>query len=192
MLKKISLLAILLAVTACGSEQSPQVQAMQKKDKQLTCKEVLLEMNEAQFYQKMAQKNKGPNLKNVLMPLGYISTYVSANDAIEAASARVEYLDKIYSIMDCEAQKANGWQSQSNNAAYYPSAPMQPVQPMPVQPQYIPSNYSNNGYMMQDPRMQQQMMPQQQARMAPPASVPPYHYPDDQATPPLPAEQRMY
>jgi hypothetical protein len=136
MLKKISFLGLLTVVAACSSAPSPQVQAMQKKDKQLTCKEVLLEMNEAQFYQKMAQKNKGPNLKNILMPLGYISTYVSAEDAIEAASARVDYLDKIYGIMDCESQK-NNMQSQ---ASYYPM-------PGGGGAQYMGTNYAP------DPRM---------------------------------------
>ena len=30
--------------------------------------EILLEMNEAEFYKKTAYKNRGANLKNVLMP----------------------------------------------------------------------------------------------------------------------------
>ena len=163
MIKKISLLLLLSLITACESAPSSQVQAMQKKDKQLTCKEVLLEMNEAQFYQKMAQKNKSPNLKNILMPLGYISTYMSAEDAIQTASARVEYLDKIYNIMDCDAQKS-GFQSQSSNYA-------------PV-PNYPPVAYPA------DPRAQQ--MP----RLAP-ASAPNYHYQELQQGAPE-GEPRMY
>lgn len=92
-------------VSGCASSSSPKVKAMQRKDKLLTCKEILLEMNEAEFYRATAQKNKGPSVKNMLMPLGYISTYMSAEEAIGAAEARVDYLDRIYQIMDCDAKE---------------------------------------------------------------------------------------
>ncbi len=122
----------LLLLSACSGETSPQVQAMQRKDKQLSCKEVLLEMNEAQFYKKMAQKNKDPKLKTVLMPLGYISTYMGADEAIETASARVDYLDKIYDIMDCEnAPAAAGYQQ-----------PVSSYQPRSTAPSYVGTNYA--------------------------------------------------
>ena len=108
MLKKFLLLGVLsVMVVACGGgsgddAKSVKVKALQKNDKNLSCREILLEMNEAQFYDKMAHKNRGVKLKNVLMPLGYISTYMDSEDAIGAAQARVEYLDKIYEIMRCE------------------------------------------------------------------------------------------
>ncbi len=104
-------------LTACAGESSPRVAAMQRKDKQLSCKEALLEMNEADFYRKAAEKNRNPNLKNVLMPLGYISTYMDAEEAIGAANARMDYLDKIYEIMGCDAKPNNG-------GADYVAAPM--------------------------------------------------------------------
>lgn len=112
MLKKIMLLGILsVSVVACGgggsenSNAAVKVKSLQKNDKNLSCREILLEMNEAQFYNKMAHKNRGVKLKNVLMPLGYISTYMDSEDAIGAAQARVEYLDRIYEIMHCEDQE---------------------------------------------------------------------------------------
>lgn len=124
--------AISMVLSACAGENSTQVQAMQRKDKQLSCKEVLLEMNEAQFYKKMAQKNKDPKLKTVLMPLGYISTYMGAEEAMETASARIDYLDKIYDIMDCEKNNA-GFQQQPVSS-YQNSAP----------PTYMGTNYSGS------------------------------------------------
>lgn len=111
MLKKIMLLGILsVAIVACGgnsenSSATVKVKSLQKNDKNLSCREILLEMNEAQFYNRMAHKNRGVKLKNVLMPLGYISTYMDSEDAIGAAQARVEYLDRIYEIMHCEDQE---------------------------------------------------------------------------------------
>lgn len=106
MLKKIlSLGLVSIMVAACASSDDAElvkVKALQRKDKNLSCQEILLEMNEAQFYNKMAHKKRGVKLKNVLMPLGYISTYMDAEDAIGAAKARVEYLNRIYEIMRCE------------------------------------------------------------------------------------------
>jgi hypothetical protein len=110
MLKKTMILGSLLIVAACGGSETEEsqvvkVKALQKNDKNLSCREILLEMNEAQFYDKMAHKSRGVKLKNVLMPLGYVSTYMNAEDAIGAAQARVEYLDKIYEIMHCEERE---------------------------------------------------------------------------------------
>ena len=106
-IKKVILLStLMLIISACGgSDESTKVKAMQRKDKRLSCEEILLEMNEADFYRKMAHKNRGPKLKSVLMPLGYISTYMDAEEAIDAAEARVSYLDKIYEIMRCEEKQ---------------------------------------------------------------------------------------
>lgn len=106
-LKKVLWSGVLMAIlSGCSShEPATKVTPMQKKDKRLSCKEILLEMNEAEFYRQMAYKNKGPKIKNVLMPLGYISTYMDSNEAIEAADARVSYLDRIYEIMNCGAKE---------------------------------------------------------------------------------------
>ena len=105
--RKITLLVLVsLVISACGgSDNSTKVKSLQKKDKRLSCEEILLEMNEADFYRKMANKNRGPKLKSILMPLGYISTYMDAEEAIGAAEARVSYLDKIYEIMRCEEKQ---------------------------------------------------------------------------------------
>lgn len=101
--KKTLCISVLMCVLAgCSAEDpSTKVKPMQRKDKRLSCKEILLEMNEAEFYRQMAYKNKGPKIKNVLMPLGYISTYMDSEEAIDAANARVSYLDRIYEIMNC-------------------------------------------------------------------------------------------
>jgi hypothetical protein len=106
-IKKALCFGILISILAgCAAEDpATKVKPMQKKDKRLSCKEILLEMNEAEFYRQMAYKNKGPKIKNVLMPLGYISTYMDSGEAIDAANARVNYLDRIYEIMNCGAKE---------------------------------------------------------------------------------------
>lgn len=102
------LLAIIpfVALAACQGTDSTKVQALQKKDKNLSCTEVMLELNEAEFYRKTAETNKGPKLKSVLMPLGYVSTYMNAEDAVDAANSRIDYLNRIYEILSCEKQEA--------------------------------------------------------------------------------------
>lgn len=106
MLRTLTLSLMAIMIVSCGGESSTKVKSLQRKDKLLTCKEILLEMNEAEFYRSMAEKNKGPRLSNMLMPLGYISTYMNAEEAIGAAAARVDYLDRIYQIMECDAKSA--------------------------------------------------------------------------------------
>lgn len=101
----IALLGTALLVTACSGETSPLVQSVQKKDKDLSCTEVLLEMNEAEFYKNTAQNNRQPKLKNVIMPLGYVSTYMNSQEAMNAANSRINYLNKIYDIMKCDSEQ---------------------------------------------------------------------------------------
>jgi hypothetical protein len=107
--------AFAFVLASCGSDESTKITALQKKDKNLSCKEILLEMNEAEFYRDTAHKNRGPKLKNILMPLGYVSTYMNAGEAIDAAEARVTYLDRIYQILRCEEQEAKLEESSSTN-----------------------------------------------------------------------------
>lgn len=122
----VAIISVSFLVAACSGQSAPKIRAMQKQDKNRTCKELLLEMNEAQFYMKAAQRNQGPKLKNILMPLGYISTYMNAEDAIDSADARTEYLDKIYNIMDCDApapRPTQTWQQAPATSPYGGAAP---------------------------------------------------------------------
>lgn len=153
MLKKLCTLgAALFLIAACSTEgeMSPKVQAMQEKDKTLSCKDILLEMNEAEFYKKKADKNMGPKLKYVFMPLGYISTYMNAEDAIDSADDRIAYLDKVYDIMDCDNQGAASYNAAAERTPqqaapryYYPSAAPAPYyyQQQAYQPRFNPAAY---------------------------------------------------
>lgn len=103
-----------LALAACG-ERSEKVDLMKRSDKQLSCKEILLEINEAEFYKKQADDKKSLGIKSIVMPIGYIDTYMSADEAITAANSRVDYLNRIYDIKNCEA---NGGIEIINNNQY--------------------------------------------------------------------------
>lgn len=124
------LLAASLGLTACAGETTTSVKPMQRRDKQLSCREVLLEMNEAEFTKKEAVNKRNPSLKTVLMPLGYVSTYMNAEDSIDSADARIAYLDKIYEIMRCDDNKGQ---------EYSAVAPVQPQYAVPVMPAQAPA-----------------------------------------------------
>ena len=121
--KALCLMMFTSMLASCSGKESTKIKSLQKKDKKLSCQEILLEMNEAEFYRDVAYKNRGPKLKNILMPLGYISTYMDAGEAIDAADARVTYLDRIYQILRCEekAERMLEHQEELGGLPYYQS-----------------------------------------------------------------------
>ena len=117
--KTLSIIALSIFVTSCGGiPETKRIKSLQRKDKKLSCREILLEMNEAEFYRDTAHRNRGPKLKNILMPLGYVSTYMDSEEAISAAEARVSYLDRIYEILRCD-EKEDQMSNQNNQIPYY-------------------------------------------------------------------------
>ena len=97
------LVTSLSVLAACSGVRSSSVVPIQSKDKQLTCREVLLEINEAEEYKKAAQNNKSPELRSFFAPLGYAYTLSSANEAIEASDKRISYLQDVYKISGCSS-----------------------------------------------------------------------------------------
>ncbi len=95
-------LLLCMGLAACSSVESEKIAAIRNGDKQLNCKEIVLEINEAEFYRRRATRNKTPGLTSILMPIGYMSTYASAHDAQALANERVDYLNRIYDIHHCD------------------------------------------------------------------------------------------
>jgi hypothetical protein len=56
----------------------------------------------------MAFDKKRLGIKSIVMPLGYIDTFMSADEAIQAADARIQYLNRIYDIKRCDPNAADG------------------------------------------------------------------------------------
>ena len=102
--------AIMLAIAtcflvACGKESQVGFRSpIKKEDKFLSCDEIALELNDAQFYRDLAEKNKGLNVRNVVWPVGYPYTYASAEQAIELSNQRIQYLNGIYQIKHCDEE----------------------------------------------------------------------------------------
>jgi len=123
------------SLTACGSNSKEM--SLKSGDKRLNCSEVMLEINEAEFKRQKAENQQSPGFKSLVMPISYISTYVEAGDKIQDANSRVDYLNRIYEILDCD--KAPTPRSIANHGS-------QIQQPMQYAPMVMPvsANYSHN------------------------------------------------
>ncbi|MGB1540485.1 MAG: hypothetical protein ACPG80_05945 [Rickettsiales bacterium] len=102
--KQVAAVAALALLTACSGTKSTKVAELTKQDKYMDCTTLQLEMTEAEFLRDRAERNRGLSISNVMMPLGYASTYMSSSEAVEAASGRIEYLSRLYEIKGCANQ----------------------------------------------------------------------------------------
>ncbi len=138
-MRKTWLLLLPFLAAACSGDKSPKVDSvMQKSDKYLSCNDVKLEMNEAQFYERTAEDNKDFHAKYLLMPLGYVSTYMSAEDAMQTSRERVQYLQSIYDILNCDRKERQMMTGPSGYMAPEGSG----YAPTSVYPQVGPGSYN--------------------------------------------------
>ena len=105
MIKKLFLSLFCIFLLASCGEDPVQVETMKRTDKSLACNDILLEINEAEFHKKKALEKQSLGIKSIVMPLGYIDTYMSADEAVSAAQSRVAYLNRIYEIKNCDGNK---------------------------------------------------------------------------------------
>ncbi len=97
----ITALGVILLLAACGEESYVASPAWKATDKHLSCDQLLLEMNDAKFWQTIALDNKKAGIIDYLWPVGYIETRASAEEAIASTSARIRHLQNIYQIKGC-------------------------------------------------------------------------------------------
>jgi hypothetical protein len=91
-----------LALSACGGKHSPRAAAVTTTDKNLSCEQLQLEMNDAMYIRRTAETNRGVNARNILWPFGYPATYMSSEEAIESADRRLAYLQSVFVAKNCE------------------------------------------------------------------------------------------
>lgn len=89
-------------VAACSGRESYTSSAPWKEtDKHLSCDQLLLEMNDAKFWNQAAANNRKMGFWDVVNPVGYMSTRDSADQAIGATQERLRYLNNVYEIKGC-------------------------------------------------------------------------------------------
>jgi hypothetical protein len=92
-------LFFLLSSCTCGVPL--RVTSIQRSDKKLACKDIILEINEAEHYRDAAAQEQAIGMGEALMPICWVSGFVDGEQAIKKANARIEYLGHIYDLMDC-------------------------------------------------------------------------------------------
>jgi len=91
-----------LALSACAGKPSPRAPQITTVDKDMSCEELQLEINDSQYIRQAAMENKGLSARNILWPFSYPATYVSADEALSSADRRLAYLQKVYTIKECK------------------------------------------------------------------------------------------
>lgn len=99
-------LLVLALLAGCGGVKSVVITPIKETDKKMKCADLVVEINEAQFFVEQARNNRGLTLRNVIWPFGYPFTFMSSNQAEEAAQSRVDYLKQLYSIQKCDRRES--------------------------------------------------------------------------------------
>ena len=94
----------ILLVSGCA--RSVAVEPVKMGDAQLSCAQVLSEIQEAEKFKKAAEDNKGFTGTNTAAALlflpGLVATYSDANAAIRAADERKAHLISLYNEKHCD------------------------------------------------------------------------------------------
>ena len=97
--------AAILAMSAAACATPEVVDSRQATDAQLSCAELLSEIDEAEEFRSEAREERGVTGTNVaaavFFPLGLVGTYMNTEEAIEAAEERIEHLEEIYEEKNC-------------------------------------------------------------------------------------------
>ena len=146
----ISLFVLVLVTAACNCGTPIKIKSIQQDDKNLTCKDVILEINEAEFFRKEAAISQRITLEEAFTPTCWLSTYMSGSEAARAANERIQYLSQLYDILDCGGRKtapANAPNQVQQQAPAYSPMP-QTSQNAPVDPwMHVHVNPEGNRYM---------------------------------------------
>jgi hypothetical protein len=140
-LKKITKILLLgtavTIVASCTCGVPLKVTPIQRSDKKLTCKDVILEINESEQYRQEAANAKGISAGEILAPICWINGAIDGADAIKAANARIDYLGHIYDLMDCGGDgtgTSDAYKKESAKPLPPPPPPLAKPAPEPKKP----------------------------------------------------------
>jgi len=99
------------AVVLSGCATSQKVERVKVGDNELTCTQLLAQIEEADKFKKSAEENKGATGTNVAAVLLFwpaiFATYSDANEAIRASDDRKANLTKLYNDKKCTGEIPN-------------------------------------------------------------------------------------
>lgn len=114
-------------LSACSGTRSTSVAELTKNDKYMSCTDLELEITEATFLRDKAERNRSLSFRNIIMPLSYPSTYLSASDAVSSASNRIDYLSRLYAVKGCDAQQQQYAAAEAGYGGYAPQGQAAPT-----------------------------------------------------------------
>jgi len=101
MLRKLAAILLCLSVTSCNCGAPLKVTPIQRGDKRLNCKEIILEINEVEHHRDRAYRARNVSAGEALMPVCWVTDYMDADEAVSNAEDRIEYLSNIYNLLNC-------------------------------------------------------------------------------------------
>jgi hypothetical protein len=138
-LKKIVSISSIFLLLSCTCGVPLRVTSIQRSDKKLTCKDIILEINESEQYRQEAGNAKGISIGEALAPVCWINGYIDGTQAVKAANARIDYLGHIYDLMDCGGNgegkgkgKGDGDDDDDGKGKHANSTPLPATPPPPV------------------------------------------------------------
>ncbi|WBQ09070.1 hypothetical protein L2D01_09200 [Hyphomonadaceae bacterium ML37] len=95
--------AAALFVSACATPRV--VEAQQAGDRNLSCAEIMQQIDEARQFEEAARDDRSVNTTNVAAAVFFwpalVGTYMNTEEAIEAAQDRREHLNRLYENKGC-------------------------------------------------------------------------------------------
>ncbi len=139
----------LFFLAACNCGTPIKIKSIQQDDKSLTCKDVILEINESEFFRKEAAIAQRITLEEAFTPTCWLSTYMSGSEAARAANERIQYLSQLYDILDCGGRSSAPTNAPNTATAAPQYAPVPSnAQSAPVDPwMHVHVDSAGNRYM---------------------------------------------
>lgn len=145
--KTLTTLTLLIGTSilvACDCSTPLEITAIQKSDKKLACKDIILEINEAEHYRGEAAESKKITFGKLFMPTCWVSGYVNGQQAMKTADARIDYLGHIYDLLDCGGMQSG----YDEDGAELPALkqPLRRPKPMSAVPQNEANPFPGQAY----------------------------------------------
>ena len=143
-LKVIALSLLSVMLVSCTCTRPKKVRTIQREDKQLTCKNVILEINETEYMRKQALETSAVAGGQALLPLCWAPTYFATKTSVKAADERLDYLGQIYDLLHCGRKQRPPQRSLPAPPPMRPGAlpPMQRSVSPPPPPGNLPPRYN--------------------------------------------------
>jgi hypothetical protein len=138
-IKRVLAILPVLFVSSCACPYVYEIDSFQPGDKDKSCNQIVMEINEAEYFRKKATNNKGTKVDYALNPFCYPSGFLSSDRAMRSAEQRLDYLNQIYEMRGCGRNNRDGSSAGTGmggqgGARPYAMPPQPAPQPEPVHP----------------------------------------------------------